>query len=291
MTRPTWMITGSNGFLGANAAAYLETRANVIGITRQQHDLTKPASLAQEIAETKPNYLLHTAAIADHTLCEERPDLAEAINAEATKVIARACEHAGTKLIYISTDAVSSGQPTATKPAGNYLETDPPNPNTVYGETKLQGELSAQRESNLLIIRTNFFGWSPTGQRSILEFFVHELRANRSVNGLTNVTTTSLYIQTLLDYIYQLKDHSGTFHVASRDAITKYEFGIKVAKHFDLSRSLVKRTEAGDPKDLSLNTTKLAESLGVEVQTQSEGLLLARSGQDCQRTTAGVHCD
>ncbi len=279
MTQPTWMITGSNGFLGANAAAYLETRATVIGITRQQHDLSKPESLAQEITETKPDYLLHTAAIADHTLCEERPDLAEAVNSEATKVIARACETADTKLIYISTDAVFTGQPTATKPAGNYLETDPPNPNTVYGETKLQGELSAQQETNPLIIRTNFFGWSPTGQRSILEFFVHELRANRSVNGFTNVTTTSLYTQTLLDYIFQLKDHTGTFHVASRDAITKYEFGIKVAKHFDLSRSLIKRTKAGDAKDLSLNTKKLAEALGVDVQTQSEGLLLARSSQ------------
>ncbi len=279
MTQPTWMITGSNGFLGANAAAYLETRANVIGITRQQHDLTKPESLAKEIAETKPDYLFHTAAIADHTLCEERPDLAEAVNSEATKVIAQACETADTKLIYISTDAVFTGQPTATKPAGNYLETDPPNPNTVYGETKLQGELSAQQETNPLIIRTNFFGWSLTGQRSILEFFVNELRANRSVNGFTNVTTTSLYTQTLLDYIYQLKDHTGTFHVASRDAITKYEFGIKVAKHFDLNTSLIAPTESNDGKDLSLNTKKLAEALGVEVQTQSEGLLLARSSQ------------
>ncbi len=272
MTQPTWMITGSNGFLGANAVAYLETRATVIGITRQQHDLTEPASLAQEIAETKPDYLLHTAAIADHTLCEERPDLAEAVNSEATKVIARACEDAGTKLIYISTDAVFSGQPTATKPAGNYLETDPPHPNTVYGETKLQGELSAQQETNPLIVRTNFFGWSPTGQRSILEFFVHEMRANRSVNGFTNVTTTSLYTQTLLDYIYQLKDCSDTFHVASRDAITKYEFGIKVAKHFDLNTSLIKRTEAENPKDLSLNTIKLENSMGVAVASQGQGL-------------------
>ncbi len=279
MTQPTWMITGSNGFLGANAAAYLETRATVIGITRQQHDLSKPESLAQEITETKPDYLLHTAAIADHTLCEERPDLAEAVNSEATKVIARACETADTKLIYISTDAVFTGQPTATKPAGNYLETDPPNPNTVYGETKLQGELSAQQETNPLIIRTNFFGWSLTGQRSILEFFVNELRANRSVNGFTNVTTTSLYTQTLLDYIYQLKDHTGTFHVASRDAITKYEFGIKVAEVFNLNESLIAPTESNDGKDLSLNTKKLAEALGVEVQTQSEGLLLARSSQ------------
>jgi len=279
MTRPTWMITGSDGFLGANAAAYLETRANVIGITRQQHDLTKPETLAQEITETKPDYLLHTAAIANHTLCEDRPDLAEAVNAEATKVIARACEHAGTKLIYISTDAVFSGQPTATKLAGNYLETDPPNPRTVYGESKLRGENLAQQETNPLIIRTNFFGWSPTGQRSILEFFVNELRANRTVNGFTNVTTTSLYTQTLMDYIFQLKDNSEIFHVTSSDVITKYEFGIKVAEVFNLDETLTVPTESPDNKDLSLNTIKLAKALGTAIQTQNEGLLLARMAQ------------
>jgi dTDP-4-dehydrorhamnose reductase len=273
------MITGSDGFLGANAAAYLETRANVIGITRQQHDLTEPRSLAQEITETKPDYLLHTAAIANHTLCEDRPDLAEAVNAEATKVIARACETAGTKLIYISTDAVFSGQPTATKPAGNYLETDPPNPRTVYGESKLRGENLAQQETNPLIIRTNFFGWSPTGQRSILEFFVNELRANRTVNGFTNVTTTSLYTQTLMDYIFQLKDNSEIFHVTSSDVITKYEFGIKVAEVFNLDETLTVPTESPDNKDLSLNTIKLAKALGTAIQTQNEGLLLARMAQ------------
>jgi dTDP-4-dehydrorhamnose reductase len=123
-----------------------------------------------------------------------------------------------------------------------------------------------------LIVRTNFFGWSPTGQRSILEFFVNELRANRSVNGFTNVTTTSLYAQTLLDYIYQLKDHSGIFHLTSRDAITKYEFGIKVAKHFDLNASLIKRVEAKNSKDLSLNTIKLENSIGVAVASQDQGL-------------------
>jgi dTDP-4-dehydrorhamnose reductase len=272
MTQETWMITGSNGFLGANAVAHLDSKVTVIGITREQHDLTMPESLAQEITETKPTYLLHTAAIADHALCEERPDLAEAVNSEATKVIARAAQRAGTKLIYISTDAVFSGQPSAGKPAGNYKESDQPNPNTVYGESKLVGERNAESETNPLIVRTNFFGWSPTGQRSILEFFVNELRANRSVNGFTNVTTTSLYAQTLLDYIYQLKDHSGIFHLTSRDAITKYEFGIKVAKHFDLNASLIKRVEAKNSKDLSLNTIKLENSIGVAVASQDQGL-------------------
>jgi dTDP-4-dehydrorhamnose reductase len=272
MTKPTWMITGAHGFLGANAVAHLSPHANVIGITREQHDLTTPESLAKEITEIKPDYLLHAAAIADHALCEEQPDHAEAVNSQATKVIARAAQMAGTKLIYISTDAVFSGQPSAATPAGNYQESDQPNPNTVYGESKLAGELNAESETNPLIVRTNFFGWSSTGHRSILEFFVNELRANRSVNGFTNVTTTSLYARTLLDYIYQLKDHAGIFHITSRDAITKYEFGVKVAKHFDLRESLIKRVEAKNSKDLSLNTLKLENSIGVAVASQDQGL-------------------
>lgn len=279
MTKPSWMITGAHGFLGANAVAHFSPHANVIGVTREKHDLTAPESLAKEITETRPNYLLHTAAIADHALCEERPDLAEAVNSEATKVIARAAQMAGTKLIYISTDAVFSGQPSATAPAGNYKEIDQPNPNTVYGESKLAGERNAESETDLLIVRTNFFGWSPTGQRSILEFFVHELRENRSVNGFTNFTTTSLYSHTLLDYIYQLKDQTGTFHVTSRDALTKYEFGIKVAEAFNLNQSLITPVQSSRSKNISLSTHKLAETLDAEVQGQSEGLLLARTSQ------------
>ena len=277
MTKPTWMITGAHGFLGANAVAHLSPHANVIGVTRDQHDLSTPESLAKEITKTRPDFLLHAAAIADHALCEEQPDRAEAVNSGATKVIARAAQTAGAKLIYISTDAVFSGQPSAALPAGNYKETDQPNPSTVYGESKLAGERHAESETDPLIVRTNFFGWSPTGQRSILEFFVNELRANRNVNGFTNVATTGLYAHTLLDYIYQLKDHSGIFHITSRDALTKYEFGIKVAETFSLNGSLIAPVESPDSKDISLSTLKLVQLLDSRVQDQCEGLLLART--------------
>jgi dTDP-4-dehydrorhamnose reductase len=282
MTKPTWMITGAHGFLGANAVAHLSPHANVIEVTRDQHDLSTPESLAKEITKTRPDFLLHAAAIADHALCEEQPDRAEAVNSGATKVIARAAQTAGAKLIYISTDAVFSGQPSAALPAGNYKETDQPNPSTVYGESKLAGERHAESETDPLIVRTNFFGWSPTGQRSILEFFVNELRANRNVNGFTNVATTSLYAHTLLDYIYQLKDHSGIFHITSRDALTKYEFGIKVAETFSLNGSLIAPVESPDSKDISLSTLKLAQLLDSRVQDQCEGLLLARTSHQSE---------
>jgi dTDP-4-dehydrorhamnose reductase len=187
-------------------------------------------------------------------------------------VIAQACEQAGTKLILISTDAVFSGKPTPTQPAGDYTELDPPSPDTVYGETKLQGEIYAQNETRPLIIRTNFFGWSPSGERSILEFFVNALRKNKNVSGFTNVTTTSLYVQTLLDYIYQLRDHAGVFHVTSSDALTKYQFGVFVAEQFELDAALITPEEVPEGKNISLNTHKLAITLGVEVQSQVRGI-------------------
>ena len=276
MTQPTWMITGANGFLGANATGYLSKKVSTIGITRDQHDLVNPVTLAEEIKRTKPNYLLHAAAIASHQLCEEQPDLAISINAEATKVLAQACESARTKMIYISTDSVFSGQPTKHRPAGYYTEQDPPNPNTVYGESKLQGEHNAQEETNPLIVRTNFFGWSPTGHSSILEFFINELRAKHKVNGFTNFTTTSLYVQTLLDYIYQLKDQVGIFHVTSSDASNKYQFGLKVAERFDLDKSLITPFELSTSKDISLNTHKLADALPDRIHNQDQGLFTAQ---------------
>jgi dTDP-4-dehydrorhamnose reductase len=83
-----------------------------------------------------------------------------------------------------------------------------------------------------------------------------------------------------MDYIYQLKDHAGIFHVTSRDAITKYEFGIKVAERFNLDESLITPTELDTSKDISLNTEKLSRELQREIECQDPGLLTAQLHKD-----------
>jgi dTDP-4-dehydrorhamnose reductase len=287
------MVTGAQGFLGANAGIFLRDKSHTIGVARRGkatyfehtriHELADSQALATDIVAIKPDFLLHTAAVASHQLCQEHPELAHAINADATATIASACERAGTKLIYISTDSVFSGIPTNTRPAGYYSESDTTNPQTVYGETKLQGEINAQAETNPLIIRTNFFGWSPTHTRSILEFFVNSLSHNESVRGFTNITTTSLYVQTLMNYIWQLKNHSGVFHVTSQDALTKYEFGVAVAQRFGLDSHLIVAAESLDSKDISLSTDKLAQALSTSIEIQEQGIALANEQQLWQR--------
>ena len=289
----TWMVTGAQGFLGANVGTFLPHRAKTIGIARSgsatyfhkslNHELADATGLAADIETLRPDYLLHTAAVASHKLCDEQPELATAINAQATKILARACHQAGTKLIYISTDSVFSGVQTNSRLAGNYSESDVPDPNSIYGATKLQGEVNAQFETDPLIIRTNFYGWSPTHTRSILEFFVNSLSHNVPVQGFTNVITTSLYAQTLVNLIWQLKRATGVFHVTSRDALTKFEFGKTVAKEFGLPAGLISAVEAPVSKDISLNTEKLAKFLGIQVESQHQGIRLAREQQLWQR--------
>ena len=140
------------------------------------------------------------------------------MNAVATGVLAEASAQAGARFVYVSTDAVFDGS------RGNYGEEDTPHPFSVYGETKLEGEEQARTHHQApLIVRVNFFGWSPSGQRSILEFFVNELAAGRRVQGYTDFIVTSLYVTHLLDAIAGLitAEASGTFHLGSSDALSK----------------------------------------------------------------------
>jgi dTDP-4-dehydrorhamnose reductase len=278
-----WLVTGANGFLGANAGLFLKNK-NVVsaGLTRggdatyfnetTHAELENPGELTPAILKSKPNVILHCAAISSHEDCELNPELAMRVNAEATKEVAQAAAQIGAQLIYISTDSAFSGE------KGDYKETDLAEPFSVYGKTKLLGEQYAQDFTDALIIRTNFFGWSPDGSRSILEFFYSNLKLGNPIRGFTNVTTTSLYVPTLLDYLWQLaaKNHTGVFHVTSRDSQTKYEFGQQVAHTWNFDPGNMSAELRDQPRDISLNTDKLATTLNTTVQSQLEGIEIAQ---------------
>lgn len=278
-----WLVTGASGFLGANAGRFLGRKGvDTIGLTRNataagfnsttHAGLEHPGELTTAIRASAPDVILHCAAMSSHAECEQNPDLATRINAEATRELAQVARETNARLIYICTDSVFSGT------RGNYSELDHTDPFSVYGTTKLLGEQYAQQETEPLIIRTNFFGWSPTKIRSILEFFHTNLENHNPIQGFTNITTTSLYTHTLLDYIWQLADgsHTGIFHVTSRDSLTKFEFGQQVAQVWNFDSSNLTPTQSDQPRDISLSTVKLAATLGTQIQSQVEGIELAR---------------
>jgi len=290
-TQSAWLITGANGFLGSNAPRYLTPSNPLIAATRGGKpvsgyqtqislDLTDVRASAAVITDARPSVIVHTAALANHEQCENDRTLAHLVNAEATGQLASIAESIGARFVYISTDAVFDGS------RGDYSETDEVSPFSIYGETKLAGEAAALAETDALILRTNFFGWSPSGTRSILEFFVNNLEGRNPVRGYTDFTVTSIYAGDLLEQMELLidSDRTGIFHLASRDALSKFDFGMSVSECFGLDSSLIspQSASAGSHgpsriRNLSLRTEKAAEALGHPLPSQGEGLLRARA--------------
>jgi dTDP-4-dehydrorhamnose reductase len=286
----TWMVTGAGGFLGSNAAAYLGPHARLIGLARNSislpgfnevHsvDLRDLNAVRAVVERTRPNVILNTAALASHDACERNPALAHAVNATAAHNIALASASVNAKLIHISTDAVFDGS------GGPYSEDDALLPFSAYGVSKLQGEEAVLAAcSDALVVRTNFFGWSPSGQRSILEFFVSSLRNQTIVNGYTDFIVSSIYVQHLVELIWQVAatENRGVIHIAAREGRSKYQFGMSVAETFGLPDSLILPVEsAADDhfttrnRDLSLNTDRIGSWLNQAIPSQEDGIAQA----------------
>jgi dTDP-4-dehydrorhamnose reductase len=281
------LVTGASGLLGINLALRESAHRDVVGVTNSHSlidapfmtkpfNLTAPGAIDRMLDEIKPGAVIHCAAMADIDACEKQPEKADLINTRVPGILAHACAVRKIRLVHLSTDAVFDGQ------RGDYLETDTPNPLSVYARTKLDGEKAVlDAFPKAVVARVNFYGWSLTGKRSLAEFFYNNLSEGRQVNGFTDVQFCPLFVNHLADLLLQLLDsgHCGLFHVVSPVSLSKYEFGCRIAEAFGLNDKLINPVSVMDggltarrsPK-LTLNTDKLKEALQTVLPGVEEGI-------------------
>ncbi|MFZ3071407.1 MAG: SDR family oxidoreductase [Anaerolineaceae bacterium] len=282
------LVTGASGLLGMNLAlAATEAGYQVTGWTNrralvgtpfaaEQVDLTDLTGLPTRLSALAPNLIIHCAALADIDQSEQNPEFAAKLNTQVAGVIARSALELGARLVHISTDAVFDGT------TGDYRETDAPNPISVYARTKLEGETAvAEANPAAIIARVNFYGWSPSGKHSLAEFFYNRLKAEQTVNGFTDVYFTPLYVGHLARILLQMaqQDLTGLYHVFSRQPISKYAFGVSLARQFELDESLISPLSVHDSElaaarslNLSMNTDKLQAALDGDLPGELEGM-------------------
>ncbi len=281
------LITGVSGLLGINLALELARNHEVVGVDRStlhsapfrvvQADLLEPGMVAAVVNEVKPNAVIHCAAMADIDACEAAPELAHRTNAVMAKQIAEACARHGARLIHISTDAVFSGLK-----KGSYIESDVPEPRGVYAITKLEAErLVMSAYPAACVARVNFYGWSISGKRSLAEFFVNHLTRGSNVNGFTDVTFCPMFVGHLAAILNLMlsRDVSGIYHVVGAQAMTKYQFGVEIARKFGLPERLIapqlvdtSQLRARRSHNLWLSTHKISTDLQLELPDFSTGL-------------------
>lgn len=281
------LVTGASGLLGLNFCLEQSNSHFLIGVDRGslrhtpfervQADLTAPQAVFRLIESLRPQAVLHTAALANLEACEADPAAASLLNAEIPGLLAQACARHSIRLLHLSTDAVFDGAKD-----GFYTEEDAPNPQSVYARTKLQGEqnvLSAYPQA--AVARVNFFGWSLSGSRSLAEFFYNRLSAGDFANGFTDVSFCPLFVGDLARLLTQMleKELSGLYHVVGAEALSKYDFGIRLAQQFGFDAGLVRPVsvlrgglKAKRSPNLRLSIHKLSTALGQEIPSLSTGL-------------------
>lgn len=130
------LVTGANGMLGQDLCPILEdVGAFVIETDVDTLDITDSDATHKAISDIRPDMVVHCAAYTAVDKAEEEPEKAELINVKGTENLASACGKLDIPIVYISTDYVFDG--TKDSP---YTPADTPNPQTVYGRTKFQGE-------------------------------------------------------------------------------------------------------------------------------------------------------
>jgi len=282
------LVTGASGLLGLNLALRAARDGHlVIGTVKDhvlrtdafqtvQNDLLVPGAVEGLIDQTQPDWVIHCAAMANVDACEADPEQARKVNSELPARLAAYVARGGARLVHISTDAVFDGQ------RGGYSEEDAPNPLGVYARTKLEGERGvAEANPQAIIARANLFGWSLSGRRSLGEFFFYNLSAGKRVKGFTDVFFCPILANDIAPILLRMleKRLNGLYHVVSRECVSKYEFGVRLARRFGLDEGLITPAsvaeaglKAARSPNLTLRTDKLAAALGKPSPDLSTGI-------------------
>ncbi len=271
------LITGASGLLGLNMALDIAGEYEVYGVVNShaprtdafnvvQANLLDTDAPAKLVAETEPDWIVHCAAVANLEVAEKQPELAQKLNAEVPGQLATEAARHGIRMVHISTDAVFDGM------TGCYAEDDAPNPLSAYGRTKLEGERAvAAANPEAIIARVNFYGWSLSGRRSLAEFFYNNLAAGNPIKGFTDVYFCPLFVLDLSQVLLRMlqQDLHGLYHVVSPEFLSKFDFGVRLARQFGLDAGLITPASvnaggltAARSSRLNLRTEKLTRDLG-----------------------------
>ena len=280
------LITGGSGLLGrALTSASIDMgidsvpayHNNPIGQTSVRIDITDLYGVERTLREIEPDCVIHAAALTNVDLCEDDPARAWAINADATRNIADACNDEGAKVIYLSTDYVFDGQ------NGPYSEEAAPRPINVYGESKLAGEKFIMEYPGNVVARVCvLYG---AGRPNFVTWVVDSLRKNVPITVVTDQYNTPTYTGNCAQALLTMckLDLHGIYHVSGRERMNRYDFAYTIAEVFGLNENLIKSAtstilhqRAKRPRDSSLNVQKAEKALRMRLANVREGLMMMK---------------
>lgn len=276
---PRILVTGSNGQVGQCLVERLKDKVDLLALDRAQLDITDIKSVNHTIKQFRPDVVINAAAYTAVDKAESDQETAKLINVDGVKNLAIACEEISAALLHISTDYVFDGNKNL---ANLYTEEDLVNPQSVYGETKLQGENEALFFcKRTIILRTSwmFCEYGNNFVKTMLRLAQSHSELGIVADQFGAPTYAGDIADTLICIVDKIRTHQsiqyGIYHFTGYPYVSWYEFAEAIfleAKKYNVLNTIPKLnaiktidypTPAKRPANSKLNMDKIKEEFNI----------------------------
>lgn len=230
------LLTGMTGQVGHALYPKLQPLGTVIAPSRQQLDLQKPEQIRELVRRLQPRIIVNPAAYTAVDKAESDSVSAYAINATAPQILAEEAAKLGALLVHYSTDYVFDGQQ-----IGAYSEADVPNPVSLYGKSKLAGELAIQDQNcEYLILRTSWVygAFGNNFLKTILRLASQHAELRIVADQWGAPTSSASIADATVEILQRWKpDLSGVYHLTNQGATSWHGFAQAILREYALLAS------------------------------------------------------
>ena len=242
------LITGGKGMLGRTLQRELAEHEIVVA-DLPEWDITDDGGFVAHVAESKPDLIIHCAAMTKVDDCETNRELAFRLNETGSRNVALAAKVAGARLMAISTDYVFSGEPPREPWA--WSEMDIPRPRTVYGASKFAGEQMIQMilpEAVIIRIAWLYGAGGPSFVHTMAKLGAQEGSPLKVVNDQRGNPTSTKTVADVIRFLMTKPDVSGIVHGTCEDQCTWYDLTVELFRLLGLKREVVPCTTEEFPR-------------------------------------------
>lgn len=250
LTKDKIWISGSTGRLGSAMSRLLNPLdAEIVATDENEVDITNQAEVTKFIDRLRPHIIINCSGMTNRNKCEANPDGAYLLNAIGARNIAIAANRSKSKLIQLSTADVFDGK--STKP---YTEFDSPNPQSVYGKSKYEGEKFVRAFSDYyFIIRVSRLY---SRERGLVEGIIEQAKTGK-VKVAKDLYTSPTSAYELAKFLEELMDSNsyGTYHASGGGYTSMKDFASEILTYTGLKAEI---EEIVDESDIEMKEGFLA---------------------------------
>ncbi len=292
-SKKTILVTGANGLLGQKLIEALRNDASVQTVATARGanrlpvkdgysycpmDITDEEQIREVFEKTRPDIVIHTAAMTNVDQCEAEKEACWKQNVTAVELLVKACGEHDAFLLHLSTDFIFDGL------NGPYDEEADPNPVSFYGWSKYAAEKAVMSSGiRWAIARTVLvYGIAHDMSRSNIVLWVKKsLEEGKTINVVNDQWRTPTLAEDLAQgcLLIARKEACGVYNISGRDLLTPYDMALMTADYFDLDKGFIRKADSSTfsqparrPPKTGFILDKSVKDLGYSPHSFSEGI-------------------